>query len=642
MTNAIILAAGFGSRLKPLTSEVPKCLTEINGEPILLHDLKILEDHGIKTVTIVIGYLGHIIRQKVGDNYGSMKINYIDNPIFDTTNSMYSLWLAKDILAQGSLVIEGDTIFDEELLSTLLATEPDKSYWCLDQFTEEYTGSMSISDPEGRIEKIEIVRGKLKEYKDNFFKSTGVLKISSNYGQHFAQWLDQEVQAENTNIYYDLVLAKHLNDADLHVCDITNKAKWAELDNFDDVKRAERIFKPTKYVIVIVDGAADLPIPELNNKTPFEAAQIPNIDRITAAGKTGLIKTSFQGLPVGSIVANMGILGYNPLRYYPNGRASFEALAQNIHLGENDLAFRCNLLTAENGHIKDFTADNIECEDAKNIINNLKLPAENMEIYPGLSYRNLIILRNIDCAANEIIAPEPHSNVGEPESALKITATTDRAQKIADLLNKFMEESKQQIAELNKTHNTKATRLAIWSPSNAPVLSSFHKKFGLDGSIITGMHFLSGIGTAAAMRHKIPKGATGYSNTDMPEKLRETIAHLQYHDFVFLHINAPDEESHNKDTAKKVAAIERIDREVVGPLLEFLDQNYANNYKIAVMPDHYTFLHNGKHGDAPVPYTIYGKNVQRDHAQLYSESEIEKHNQSIINSYEFMDFFLRG
>ena len=639
INKAIILAAGLGNRLKPLTDEVPKCLTEVNGKPILERTLAILESNGIDEAVIVVGYLGDIVVNKIGHKHRNMKVTYLWNKIYDETNSMYSAWLARDYLGQGAILIEGDTIFEEALIKKVLQTPPDRAYWVGDRFSREYTGSMSTTDSENRIIDVSIVREELREYRDNYYKSTGVLKIPPAYGRLFSRWLDEEVRNGNVQIYYDLVISKHLKDAPIYICDFTGGV-WNEIDSLEDLKRTEKIFTPVKYVIIILDGAADLPIPELNNKTPLEAARIPNIDNLAKNGRTGLIRTMYPGLPIGSIVANLGILGYNPARYYPNGRASFEALAQDVFLGEEDIAFRCNLVSLRDNILKDFTAGNITDEQAGKIIENLELNDKDILLKPGQSYRNLMIVRGVKCNAHEITASEPHMNIGRPIAELLLKGSSTESLKVAEKLNKIMLGSIEKIKELNKKFGSPADMIFLWSPSSEPRIPSFHKKFGIDGAIISGLDFMRGIGIAARMESRKVLGATGYSDTNLKEKLRYTQDSLRYNDLVYLHINAPDEESHQKNASGKVDIIEKIDREIIGPIKDYLDNNYSNQYRLAILPDHYTLLKDGKHTDNLVPYLIFGKGIDKDYVSNFTEKSVAEKSRTIIKSYEFMEFLI--
>lgn len=639
ITNAVILAAGLGSRLRPLTDEVPKCMTEVNGKPILQQTIEILEKYGITETVIVIGYLGQRVIDKFGDSYRHMSLKYIWNEVYKDTNSMYSAWLAREYLEKGAILIEGDTVFDESLIKSALSTDEDKACWVLDRFTPEYDGSMSTADETGRIVDLKIVRGKLSEYRDNYFKSTGIVKITPKYGKLFSQWLDSDVKAGNVKIYYDLVIAKHLKEIPIFVCDITGKP-WMEIDSLEDLKKTERIFLPTKYVIVIIDGAADLPVPELVNKTPLEYAAISNIDSITREGQAGLMRTMYPGLPLGSIVANLGILGYNPLRYYPNGRASFEALAQDIYLAENEIAFRCNLVSVRDGILTDFTSGNISDEQAMVIVDNIQYDDNYYKLYPGQSYRNLLIVSGVKCNPGELQCSEPHMHIGEKIGELLIKGEGNQGVEVAKRLNEFMMDSASQIRKLNDELKMSADMLFLWSPSSEPRLPSFHKKYGIDGAVISGLDFLRGIGIAARMEARKVPGANGYSDTDLKSKLKYSIDSLKYNDLVFIHVNAPDEESHNKDVEAKIRIIEKIDSNLIGPLKNQLDQQYGGNYRLAILPDHYTFVGDGKHGDQHVPYVIYGTGIKPDDVQFFSEKEADKKG-SLIVSYEFMDFFLK-
>ena len=636
MKRAIILVAGFGSRLRPLTEEEPKCLTEIRGEPILLRTLEVLEKRGVREAAVVIGYMGDKIIEKIGTKIDNLSIKYIKNDIYDRTNSMYSLWLARDFLEKGAIVIEGDCVFEEDVIERALEYK-GTSVWVADRFTREMDGSMSTTDDSGRITEVRIVREKLKEYKDNYFKSAGIVKVMPDLGNKFSKWLDEDVKKGNINIYYDLVLAKHINEHSIFVCNITG-LKWFEIDDLKDLENAERMFQPTKYVMIIPDGAADFKIEELSGKTPLEYANIPSIDRLAKEGKNGILQTSFKGLPIGSIVANIGILGYNPLRYYPNGRASFEALAQEIYLDEGDIAFRCNLISIKDDKIKDFTADWIPDDIALEIIDSLNF-GNGVELYYGQSYRNILVLRNAKIDANEIIGYEPHMNIGKPIKEKMLEGKTEKGKKIADMLNNIMLESQKKISELNKKLKTKADMIWLWSPSSPPNLPPFFVKNKIHGAVVAGLDFMRGIAVSANMHTKEIRGATGMLDTNLKEKLKYTKNFLRNNDFVFVHVNAPDEESHRKTPKTKVLALERIEKEIVKPIIEHLNKAYPNNYRIAILPDHYTLLKDGTHIDKPVPFLIFGKGVKKDSVASFSEREIEKVHKKPMKSYDFMKVF---
>lgn len=242
MESAIILAAGRGNRLRPLSDDIPKPLTEVNGKPILCNMIRQLSNCGIKEAIIVVGYLPDVIKESLGSSQGEMKICYVEAHDYDKTNNMYSLWLARDYLGKGVLILEADCFYEDEVMKRFLGEKDDKSYWLVDRFTEDMDGCMSTSDSKGRIIELQIVREKLKEYKDNYYKSCGAVKVQPEYGSQLSEWLDADVKNGNVGIYYDLVLAKHLQDLPLYVYSIEG-LKWYEIDDFADLKKAELLFR---------------------------------------------------------------------------------------------------------------------------------------------------------------------------------------------------------------------------------------------------------------------------------------------------------------------------------------------------------------------------------------------------------------
>ena len=391
-----------------------------------------------------------------------------------------------------------------------------------------------------------------------------------------------------------------------------------------------------KYIIIIPDGMADFPIPELGNKTPMEYAYIPNMHYLAKNGVVGKMQTSFENLPVGSIVANMSILGFNPYKYYPNGRASFEALAQGISLNEKDIAFRCNLISLDDkGKITDFTADNISDGNAKNIVSHYKTNNKNIKIFPGQSYRNILIYRNANVKSEEIKTFEPHMNVGENYEEKLPEGKSENSTLIAKELTEQIQQSKIQLEKLNKYHKTKGDMFWIWSPSSAPTLPNFFDRYKITGTIVAAMDFLKGIGVSSNMNFEDIPDTNGYLDTNYDNKLKYAIKALETDDFVYIHINAPDEEGHSKNAKNKVKAIENIDNKIVAPLMLHLREKYEDNFRIAIMPDHYTAVKDGKHYDFDVPFLIYGKNITTDSSTEFTEKEAKNKDSKVI-AYEFL------
>jgi len=237
----IILAAGAGTRLRPITNTIPKCLVEINGESIMKRVLKNLSKHDIKKAIIVVGYLGQKIIDRFGNQYADIKLVYIWNTLYDKTNSMYSVWLARRYLQKDVILIEGDVVFEESFIQTVLETDTNKNYWIVDKFKPEYDGCMLIADKQGRISNLKIIKYQIKQHCNNCYKSTGILKITSEYGKALSKWLTQEENQGNTNIYYDLVIAKHLGELPIYIQYMDAK-KWIEIDTIEDLQKAKRLF----------------------------------------------------------------------------------------------------------------------------------------------------------------------------------------------------------------------------------------------------------------------------------------------------------------------------------------------------------------------------------------------------------------
>lgn len=236
---AIILAAGGGLRLRPMTDYMPKCLIQVNEKSILVNALENLENNGIRETLLVVGYKSEQIKETIGNCLKGMKIVYCQNPIYDKTNNIYSLYLVRDHLKEGVILLEGDVFFEDRILKELLSKDKGKTYWAVDRFTEELDGCMLTAGKDNTIVDIHIVREKLAKYKDNFFKSVGMLRITSDFGRAFEGWLETEIRNDVKDIYYDLVLAKHIREKAIYICDI-NGLKWAEIDTQEDLNLAAK------------------------------------------------------------------------------------------------------------------------------------------------------------------------------------------------------------------------------------------------------------------------------------------------------------------------------------------------------------------------------------------------------------------
>jgi 2,3-bisphosphoglycerate-independent phosphoglycerate mutase len=377
-----------------------------------------------------------------------------------------------------------------------------------------------------------------------------------------------------------------------------------------------------KYVLVVGDGMADYPIPELGNMTPLQTAYKPNMDAIAAKGRNGLLRTVPDSLNPGSDTAILSVLGYDPLLFYP-GRGPLEAAARGIQLKENDVAFRCNLITEKDGVLVDYSAGHISSREASKLIDSLKVAFEKpneIEFFSGLDYRHFLILRNfpnshlIDCTP-------PHDAIGAEISAILPRAKSKEAGKAVDLLRETIQRSKGVLEShpVNVARRKAGKRLGNmiwpWGGGTKPAMSSFKEKYGLKAAVISAVDLVKGIGTYVGMKIISVSGATGLYDTNYEGKADAALKALEDNDLVFVHIEAPDEAGHVRDYKLKVKTIEDLDKRLVGRILEGLKEPYA----IAVLPDHPTPIRIGTHTRDPVPFAIQSPCLEADGVQKFDE-----------------------
>ncbi len=395
-----------------------------------------------------------------------------------------------------------------------------------------------------------------------------------------------------------------------------------------------------KYAIIIPDGAADEPLKELGGKTPIEAAATPNMDRIAKEGRQGLARTVPEGFESGSDVATMCLLGYDP-RVYHTGRAPLEAAAQQIPLAPSDWVFRCNLVTAVDGIMKDHSAGGISDPEAQRLIGDLarELNLPGFEFHAGVSYRNLLVYRGPE--EFEVKTKPPHEFPEEPVARYLPKG------KGSETLRKIMDRSRELFAqhEINEvrrsTGHNPATQVWLWGEGHAPMMPTFKERFGVDSAcMITGVDLLRGLANLLGWENVSVEGMTSFHDTNYAGQGQATAAALDGYDLVFSHVEAPDEASHQADFKTKVDAIEHIDRYVVGPVLEKL--RTFPEWRILVMPDHPTNISTRKHGYAPSPFAMAGTRVRGELKAPYSEKNAAASDLKIERGHELMEYFLRG
>jgi 2,3-bisphosphoglycerate-independent phosphoglycerate mutase len=391
-----------------------------------------------------------------------------------------------------------------------------------------------------------------------------------------------------------------------------------------------------KYIIVIVDGAADVSLEELGNKTPLEAARLPAMDRLASKGITGTVKNVPADMPPGSDVAIMSLLGNNPHKYY-TGRAPIEAAARGIKLEQDEWAFRCNLVTIIDGIMKDHSAGNISSDEAKALITeaNNNLSTKKIKFYSGVSYRNLMIFKG-DFEGH---TTPPHDIL---DKEVKEYLPSGRGAKILQSLIKqsqtFLPDHEINRKRLRETKNP-ATSIWFWGEGKPPVFESFKKKYGLDGAIIAAVDLVRGLGILMGWEVIDVPGITGYIDTNYAGKGSFAIRALEKYDIICVHIEAPDEAGHAGSPHEKVKAIEQIDMHIIGPLLNHFNTTGCE-WRMLIMPDHPTPCTIRTHTKDPVPFIIAGSGIRWNGGKSFTEAEAASTGLTIEQGYTLMDFFL--
>lgn len=401
-----------------------------------------------------------------------------------------------------------------------------------------------------------------------------------------------------------------------------------------------------KYIVLQGDGMADWPVAELGNKTPLEYAHTPNMDRIASQGLLGLTHTIPEGFPSGSDVGTMSLLGYDPRRYH-TGRSPIEAASMDVKLGPGDIAFRCNLVTVGPGEagqeiLVDFAADHITSEEAAELIRtiNAELGGREVEFYPGVSYRHLMVWHG---GKEKMQTTPPHDITGQP------TAGHFPEGDGAEQLRKLMEQSRTLLAShpVNKKRQDSghmpASSIWLWGQGRRPAVPTIKQQFGLDGSVISAVDLVRGIGVLAGLEVINVPGATGFLDTNYLGKGQYGLESLRHKDFLFLHVEATDEAGHMGAADKKVQALQDFDEKVVGTILNGLPE--FPEWRILLMPDHATPVAIKTHSADPVPFAILTSDDAKQHSSKpvrYNESCAKATGLVVPEAWTIMQRFIRG
>lgn len=375
-----------------------------------------------------------------------------------------------------------------------------------------------------------------------------------------------------------------------------------------------------KYIIVLADGMADLPIAELGGKTPLEYASTPCMDTLACGGSIGMAKTVPDGMKPGSDVANLAVMGYDPLTCY-SGRSPLEALSVGVSMKDTDVVFRCNLVTLsedepyEKKTILDHSSGEISTQDADILMDAIREAFQNEEFrfYTGTSYRHITVWDQ-----GEVLEMEPpHDHLGQvigqylPENPL----FRQMMEKSFTVLNNHPLNKKRAQEGKNK-----ANSLWFWGAGTKPALQNFHEKTGLNGTMISAVDLLKGIAVGTAMKVEEVEGATGSLDTNYIGKAQAAVKTLldDKQDFVYIHVEAPDEMGHQGNAAHKVQSIEEIDKNIVAVVKAALDEA-GESYRIMVLPDHPTPVCIRTHTSDPVPYVLYDSRYVDNKQTTFSE-----------------------
>ncbi|MDD3322309.1 MAG: cofactor-independent phosphoglycerate mutase [Paludibacter sp.] len=395
-----------------------------------------------------------------------------------------------------------------------------------------------------------------------------------------------------------------------------------------------------KYLIILGDGMADEPIASLGNKTCLQAANKPNIDKIAALGRSGLLDTIPEGFAPGSEIANLSVMGYDVPKVF-EGRGSLEAASMGVKIEPGEMAMRCNLICIENSKIKNHSSGHISNEEAEELILFLQKELANdiVSFYPGVSYRHLLKMKG---GNKSLICTPPHDVTGTPFADVMIQASTPEAQETADLLNALTLKS-QHLLENHPVNlkravagKDKANSIWLWSPGYKPDMKTLLELYNLkSGAVISAVDLIKGIGVYAGLKVIEVEGATGLYNTNYEGKAQATIDALRENDFVYLHIEASDEAGHEGDVELKIKTIEYLDYRVVRPIFDEVS-TWDEPVTIAILPDHPTPCVYKTHTRSPIPFVIYRPGVSPDAVTVYDEFAAEKGSYGLLKGMEFM------
>lgn len=394
-----------------------------------------------------------------------------------------------------------------------------------------------------------------------------------------------------------------------------------------------------KYLVCVGDGMADLPVEALGGKTPLQAVRPPMMDALAAEGQVGTVRTVPPGMEPGTDVAMISVFGYDPQVHY-KGRGPWEAASMGIPLEDRDVAFRCNTVTLRQGTMTDYSAGHIPTEESRVLIKllNDKLGDKQISFYPGVGYRHLLVWRG---GSDQVKTTPPHNMTGQPVEPYWPSGRGERQ------LKKLMEDASFLLAghEINRNRRGEgkapANGIWLWGAGKRPTLPTYQSRFQLEGGVISAVDIVFGMGILAGLDMVRVPGATGYYDTNYAGKAEAAVKVLKKKDFCLVHVEAPDEASHNGHVEEKTKSIHRLDQEIVKPLAEWL-KNSGHAYRVLVLPDHITEVVGRKHNAKPIPYVMAGQGILAGAVQQYDEIAALQGTQHFQNGVELIETFIKS
>lgn len=401
-----------------------------------------------------------------------------------------------------------------------------------------------------------------------------------------------------------------------------------------------------KHIVIIPDGMGDKPVKALGGKTPLEAAATPHMDYFASRGIMGLSRNIPKGYVPGTDIGCMSVFGYDPTKYF-TGRGPLEAAEHGIDLKENEIAFRCNLVTTDGELLKDFSADHISTQEAKQLLEPFnaeikKVYGQKVRFYPGdgTGYRNLMICEDPERLLDKVSCKPPHDIMGQQYAAYLPTGRG--AELLLDLMERSENFFKNHPINCKRIQNGKglASRIWLWGQGFPPVFPSYYQRYGFHGAVITAVDLVKGIAIHAGLDVVVVPGATGYFDTNYVGKAEYAINALRSRDLVVIHIESTDEAGHIGDAQLKIKAIEDVDRLVLGTLRAGLSE--FKDYKIMLMPDHFTCVETRTHSSDAVPFFIYSTQDENTGDKKFSEATAAYSGVKILEGHTAMDLFVGG